>query len=216
MIDTIIFDMDGLMFDTEHLSNKIWCKLFSDLNLVPNQTFFDSIKGTDENTCNLLFNKYYHNCKYTFEELKNKKSFILHMQIEKNGIPIKKGLFELLDYLIKNNYKYVMATSSPRKVAEFYLKKANIFNLFPNIISGDDVKKSKPDPTIFLKAINLVISTIKSSLVLEDSKNGVMAAVNGKIKCIWIKDTINFNPPKEVIKKDNLLQVIDYLSTQLD
>lgn len=199
------------MFDTERLSNVIWEEIFKEKNILPIKEFFDSIKGANEFDCNLLFKKYYPLSNISFIELKKIKNERLFANIEKNGVPIKPYLFELLDYLKKEHINILLATSSSKKIATYYLQNAKVINYFDFLTFGDEITHSKPNPDIFIKTMNKVNGKKEETLVLEDSKNGVLAAVNGKMNCIWIKDTVNFQTPSNVIKKDNLKEVIDYI-----
>ena len=210
-IETIIFDMDGLMFDTEHLSRIIWIKLFNKLNYPVKEEFFQLITGSNIHDSIDYFNKCYPTSKYSFIELKDIKNKEMVEYILKNGAPIKKGLFELLKYLKENNYNILLATSTSKRQALTILNKADVTSYFDNMIFGDEVVNSKPNPEIFIKVANKVNSIPSKCLVLEDSKNGVNAACKGGFNCIYIPDTIFFEPDKGVIKKDSLDQVIDYL-----
>ena len=172
-IETIIFDMDGLMFDTEHLSRIIWIKLFNKLNYPVKEEFFQLITGSNIHDSIDYFNKCYPTSKYSFVELKDIKNKEMVEYILKNGAPIKKGLFELLKYLKENNYNILLATSTSKKQALTILNKADVTSYFDNMIFGDEVINSKPHITITfsysmsLKPKNFSIQNSVAGIVSE-------------------------------------------------
>lgn len=212
-IDTVIFDMDGLMFDTEHLSKKIWIQLFNKINFPIKEEFFQKITGSNIHDSISYFKECYPSSTYSFLELKDIKNNQMIEYVLKNGVPIKQGLFELLDYLKQNDYKILLATSTSKKQALTILEKARVISYFDKMIFGDEITNSKPNPEIFIKVADKLNKKPSQCLVLEDSKNGVNAAYLGGFNCIYIPDTILFNPPSKVIKKSNLNEVIQYLSS---
>ncbi|MGM9985781.1 MAG: HAD family hydrolase, partial [Bacillaceae bacterium] len=126
----------------------------------------------------------------------------------------KEGLDELLQYLQANNIPMVVATSTYRKMALWILEKAGVLGYFKGIVCGDEVKESKPDPEIFVKACNLLGLQPEECIVIEDSENGLRAAHAAGIRTIFIKDLVT--PVEEVLGKvhhqgKSLRDVITYL-----
>lgn len=187
MIDTVIFDLDGLLIDSEYSFYKMdenflrrYDKTFSLDDYVKyhcGKTVIDNIS--------LFIKKYYLPISLD-EGLK-----IINEDIQKDidrGIPLKKGTKELLDYLKENRYKIVLATSSTKERALTLLEKDQVLDYFDGYVFGSDVKRGKPYPDIFLKAADIVDSDPKKCLVLEDSEAGIKAAYNAHIKVICIPD----------------------------
>ena len=110
------------------------------------------------------------------------------LQFETEGVPVKKGLIKLLEYLKHNGYKTMVATSSDRNRVDVILKNAGIDIYFDGAICGDEVKHGKPDPEVFLKACDKIDIKPEEGLVIEDSEAGIKAAHDGKIKVICIPD----------------------------
>ena len=135
--------------------------------------------------------------------------------IKKNGVPIKEGVNELIDYLKENDYKIALATSSDREKAEYLLELVKIKDKFDYIICGNDIVNSKPNPEIFLKAAENLKVEPKECIVIEDSKFGVKAAVNAGMKAINVPD---MKMPDSEVKSmafkifNNLLEVKEYIS----
>ncbi len=187
MIDTVIFDLDGLLIDSEYSFYKMdesflkrYDKTFSLDDYVKHhcgKTVIDNIS--------LFIKKYYLPISLD-EGLK-----IINEDIQKDidrGIPLKKGAKELLDYLKENRYKIVLATSSTKERALTLLEKDQVLDYFDGYVFGSDVKHGKPYPDVFLKAADIVDSDPKKCLVLEDSEAGIKAAYNAHIKVICIPD----------------------------
>ncbi len=187
MIDTVIFDLDGLLIDSEYSFYKMdenflrrYDKTFSLDDYVKyhcGKTVIDNIS--------LFIKKYYLPISLD-EGLK-----IINEDIQKDidrGIPLKKGAKELLDYLKENRYKIVLATSSTKERALTLLEKDQVLDYFDGYVFGSDVKHGKPYPDVFLKAADIVDSDPKKCLVLEDSEAGIKAAYDAHIKVICIPD----------------------------
>ena len=191
MLKGVIFDMDGLMFDTERLSSKMWHKILTKYSLPINEEFIIAIRGLNFNSSKELFYKCYQT-KLDFKSLKEEKNQMVFAYITSHGIPVKEGLYELLDFLKKNKIKIALATSSSRAVANKNLELAGIDSYFNAKVFGDEVSKGKPDPEIFLKALAKLHLTCDESIVLEDSKNGINAALSAGISPLWIPDGVYF------------------------
>lgn len=212
-IDSIIFDMDGLMFDTETLAFNIWKKLLTANNLEIKEEFLYQIRGRNSNSSRILFDDYYKNSKVTYDELRNKKNELLRSYLLNNKIPYKKGLISILNYLKENNYKMVVASSTESKYVRLYLEKEQLISYFDGIIGGDEVKYSKPNKEIFEKALGLLGVSSERALVLEDSLAGILASKNANIKSILVPDNLYIDEAKinSLITLESLEEVENFL-----
>ncbi len=138
--------------------------------------------------------------------------------IEKKGMPVKKGLFELLVFLRERSIKFTIATSSARKNG-YFLQKAGIAEYFGEIVTGDMISRGKPDPDIYLKACELIGMNPGDCIALEDSLMGIQSAHRAGLKPVMIPDLV---PPDAETEKrlfaraGSLLEVIDLLRHEND
>jgi len=216
MIKGIVFDMDGLMFDTERLINRGWY-------FAGRQAGYDITEETVFKTLGLDLGK---TRRVFLEDLGEDLDFdaidtvrvdFINDFIEKNGVPMKPGLIELLDFLKSNRYKMTVATSTDRKKAAHLFQKAGISPYFDDIVCGDMVEHGKPEPDIYLKACQLIGVAPGECLALEDSLMGIQSAYSAGMKPVMIPDLVE--PDSETIKRlyarlPSLFDVIDLLNKQ--
>ena len=193
----VIFDMDGLMFDTERVFVKAWDYAGEKIGI--GKAGYMTMKTLGMNIVmsrKLWINEF--GAKYSEEGLRKYTKEFLEDYYKNNKVPVKKGLYNLLEYLNKSNYKIAVASSSPRWEVKKHLKDADILKYFNVIVCGDMVEKSKPDPEIYLKACELLDLEPCQCIALEDSKNGILSAYNAGCKTIMVPDMWQ---PDDEIKK---------------
>ncbi len=193
----VVFDMDGLMFDTESVFVKAWDYAGEKIGIGKAGYMVTKTLGMSIIMSRDLWVAEFGE-KYNEQELcKHTKEFLTDYY-KVNRVPVKKGLYSLLEYLNKSNYKLAVASSSPRWEIEKHLKDAQVFEYFSVIVRGDMVSKSKPDPEIYLKACQLLREQPQDCYALEDSKNGLISAYRAGCKPIMVPDLWQ---PDEEIKK---------------
>lgn len=134
--------------------------------------------------------------------------------IEENGLPVKKGLFELLEYLDKKGYKKAVASSTAKDKVIKYLELAGIGSCFDLIVSGEDFRHSKPYPDIFLYTCKKLGIHYENAIVLEDSYNGILAANRAHILSVAVPDLLRSEKLEELSPYkivDSLLYIPDLL-----
>lgn len=183
----IIFDMDGLMFDTEKIGVSTWIKAGETHGYQITEQHVLRIIGLNKQSSMSVFKELFGDS-FPYEDLYNTRVTSALEIIEKNGVPIKEGLYELLEYLEEKGLKKAVATSTSRERAVSLLSKAGILNRFDTILCGDEVTNGKPNPEIFLKVCEKLNVNPDEALVLEDSEMGLLAAHAAGIKCIVIPD----------------------------
>lgn len=192
IIQGAIFDMDGLMFDTERLSNEGWLQAAKELNYPITAITVAKIRGTNIATSKQIFKKEFGNT-VDFEAALDVQHRYIDKVIEENGVPVKPGLFVLLKYLKENGMKLAVATSTARERAERFLKKALVYEYFDTLAFGDEVKNGKPAPDIFLLAAEKLSLHPENCVVFEDSPHGIKAAYGAKTKVIGVQDLAEFD-----------------------
>jgi len=175
MIRAAIFDMDGLMFDTERLSTMGWLKAAKEKGYPLTEEFIISFKGTNVSSSRKLFKETFGDT-VDYDIARSIRTAFIHEYMEEHGVPVKAGLFTLLEALKARGIKAAVATSTSREFAERYLKMAGVYEYYDAFIFGDQVQNGKPDPEIFLKAAASLSIPINDCMVLEDSPAGIAAA----------------------------------------
>lgn len=213
----VILDMDGLMFDTERMSLSSWREAASDFGLDLTEYFLFSMMGKNRNGIMNLFNREFG--PNVFEQVNERKNTIMWNRIKTEGVIPKKGLLELLSFLEEHGILRAVATSSPDITANRYLNYANITSRMNAVITGDQVEMGKPAPDIFIKALQWFNCAPENALVLEDSKNGLLAANAAGIKCILVPDIVK--PDSESLTKayfvaEDLLEVKNLIKLEIE
>jgi beta-phosphoglucomutase family hydrolase len=182
MIKAVIFDMDGVIAETEraHIEAEKQTMLKHGVRISEDE--LHEYTGT---TAKMMFtdliNKY--NLDTTFEEIFREKEGVLDKMLEEDIQPAK-GVIDLLLLLKKKKIKLAVASSSHRKMIEHVLKKLMIIDLFDSIIGAEDINRSKPNPEIFLLSAKRLDVAPEECWVVEDSKFGVEAAKKAGMKCL--------------------------------
>jgi len=197
MIRGIVFDMDGLMFDTERLAQQGWAYAGQQLGLdIPSELIL-SIVGLDAEGSKRVFLDAL-DLDLDFAAFRKTRLDYVKNYIEKNGVPQKPGLVDLLEYLRCHQYRIVVATSTESARTNYYLKKAELTRFFDAIVCGDAVVNRKPAPDIYLKACETIRVAPGECLALEDSPIGILAADRAGMMPVMIPDIV---PPDEATKK---------------
>lgn len=187
MIKAIIFDMDGLMIDSERVTFECYQERLKDMNLTMDEEFYKTLLGKPIKGIYQRFYDVYGN-DFPIENVIQDVHQLMAEYFETEGVPVKKGLVELLHYLKENNYKTIVATSSNRDRVDKILAQAKITEFFDDSICGDEVTKGKPNPEVFLKSCQKLGVNVDEAIVLEDSEAGIQASYDANIKVICIPD----------------------------
>ncbi len=182
-----VFDMDGLMIDTEKLYLRFWKESARDFGYDMRDEHVFAIRS--------LARKYsipklkgFFGEDFPTEEVRTHRTELMNQYIEKNGFDVKKGLFELFDYLRDTGRKIAVATATPRERTEKYLAMIGADKYLSAVICGDMVKCSKPDPEIYLTAAREINLPPNQCVAFEDSPNGIKSAFAAGLKAIMIPD----------------------------
>lgn len=189
-IEAVVFDMDGLMIDSERIVQMTWSiagermgygklgeHIYQTLgfNVKKREAYFKHVYGDD----------------FPFEvfRLETKKAW--NEYVKRQAIPAKKGLYELLEALKQRNIKMGVATSSSREYAMKEIMDKGIDAYFDGFVFGDMVKEGKPAPEIYLRACQQLQVNPANALALEDSIHGIQAAHDAGMRSIFVPDLVN-------------------------
>lgn len=186
MIKAVIFDMDGVMIDSEPLWEKTEKIMMARKGLEYTPVYREKIVGLGQkDSARLLKNTFALDA--TIEQIIGERISIL-LDIYNSELLLREGLINLLNLLMGNRYKLSLASSSPIKVIKFVLDKFGLNHYFDPVISGDFVERGKPDPAIYLHTARRLGVSVEECIVIEDSINGVISAKDAGMFCIAVPD----------------------------
>jgi len=192
----VIFDMDGLMFDTENLTIPLWDTAGQKFGYrIPTNVVLKMVGISNVKSRSLLLEEYGND--FPYDEIRDELRQIVRSEIEKNGVPKKPGLDYILDCLSAAGIPFGVATSTRRETALYMLERAGVLNKFTAVTGGDEVENGKPAPDIFLCAAEKLGASPSDCVGLEDSTAGLRGLHAAGIKSIFIKDVLE--PPPEVL-----------------
>lgn len=194
----VIFDMDGLMFDTENLTFQAQSRLAEKLGMPFSMDYYMETVGLSDKVCYEKFIRDFGDNENTHRFARDYKKET-HALVREQGVPEKKGLRNLLKFLHRNEIVCVVASSNQRYDVELFLETSGLKKYFHSEICGDEVREAKPEPEIFLKAAELAAAPLEACLVLEDSLNGIRSAHAAGIDVVMVPDLIA--PTEEAEKK---------------
>ncbi len=212
-LDLVIFDMDGLIFDTEAIYIEKGKEISERYGYNVTIDVMMTTIGMNDTNASQVYRKHYGE-EFPYEQISGEIELYITSLGESGKLPFMKGAKEIIHYLYDKNIKIAVATSSKREKVELLLKNSNILDKFNYVICGDDIVNSKPNPEIFIKcAIHLDVD-IDKTIVLEDSYNGIKAASSANMKPIMIPDQIK---PNDEIRSlcyaihNDLFELIEFL-----
>ena len=184
MKNTVIFDMDGVIVDTEPVHKYAYQQHFKKLNIVISDEYYAGLTGNS--TKNI-----YEKLKSEFDLKENVEDLVLAKRKlfdeafdKKEDLYLLDGVLNLIQDLYLNNIQLILASSSAKVTINKIFTRFDLHQYFSHVVSGEDFPKSKPDPAIFLHAAHLSNNKIENCVVIEDSTNGIKAAKSANIYCI--------------------------------
>ena len=208
----IIFDMDGVLVDSEPFHKKIWKEVFNQLDLPFSETYHHTLTGT---TGLFAWKKVIEDFQLsdTPERLINFHKEIFYKELENHDLKALPGVISLLKNLRANEFAMSLGSSSPKKLINIVVERLGIQNYFDYLVSGDEVENSKPAPDIFLKIAERYEQPVENFIVIEDSKNGVAAAKNAGMKCVGYVNENSGN--QDLSMADLIIESFDELNGQI-
>jgi HAD superfamily hydrolase (TIGR01509 family) len=213
-ISACIFDMDGLLIDSERIALRVFQDVCRHYNCDEHIPLYNQLLGTNERTTRQILVK-------SLPSSIKVDAFIdlwtvNYAEKTEKAVPLKKGILELLNYLESSNIPKAVATSTKTTSAIEKLEKSGIAHRFSTIIGGDQVTLGKPAPEIYITSANALNVGASHCLALEDSPNGVKAAIAANMQVIQIPDTVQ---PDDTLRSmghhilEDALEVVTFLQS---
>lgn len=213
---TVIFDMDGVLFDTEKLCMDGWSVVAKEEGIEDMEKVSLRCIGLNSNdTRALVLNHYGQD--FPYDKFRERTSVWVREHIETEGVPVKPGVRELLAFMKEAGFRIGLASSTKRETVINHLTSTGIRDYFSVIVTGDMVEHSKPKPDIYLLACEEMNVNPREAYAIEDSPNGIRAAHAAGMKPIMVPDLIG---PDEEMRNlsfrifENLLEVKGYFEKE--
>lgn len=213
MIKAVIFDMDGLILDTEKLLMQFWKEAAALYGFEVKTEHFLGIRSLSPKLAEPKLKGIFGE-EFDYKTIRAKRRELMENYIAENGVEKKPGLDKLLTYLKEKGYLTAVATSTDMSRTTQYLNMAGVLGCFDKIVCAPNVKNGKPEPDIYIKAAAELGLPAGECLALEDSPNGIISAYRAGCMPVMIPDLSE--PDEELLKfcaarLDDLGQVIDLL-----
>ena len=218
MIKLVIFDMDGLMFDTERATYRAYMEKAAEWGYEPTKEQYLQFLGLNAQAIQAKYYDFFDkdiDAPELYRQVGERKVEILRTE----GMPIKKGLFEILDVLDKKGIRKAVASGCEFEGIERNLADAGLTGRFDLLMTTEWVERGKPYPDVFLAICEKLNVVTSEALVLEDAQSGVRAALAAGIRVINVPDMLPI--PEDlaaqcVSVKESLLDVIPYIETETE
>ncbi|MBR3881207.1 MAG: HAD family phosphatase [Mailhella sp.] len=212
----IVFDMDGVLIDSERLVLRAWLHVGQQLGIPGlNDLFYKAIGTTHAHTATLFATAFGEDFDYL--DFRDRVRSYYYGELTADGIPLKHGVIELLDWLKANGWAIGLASSSREVSVRYSLEKTGLLPYFQALVCGDMLTVSKPAPDIYLKACAELGTDPRTAYAVEDSYNGIRAAHAAGMIPIMVPDMVPANDEmreRSAIILPDLLAVRDWLMTQ--
>ncbi len=185
----VIFDMDGVIFDSERLVVETWVEVAKKYGIEGIEEACAACVGINAQATEIKMREIF-GADFPYREYKAEASALYHERYDDGRLPMKPGIRELLEFLQAHNIRTAVASSTRRAVVEQEIRDAGLMPFFQKIICGDMVARSKPAPDIFLKAAEELGINPEVCYVIEDSYNGIRGAYTAGMHPIMVPDML--------------------------
>lgn len=193
MIKAVVFDMDGVLFDTERISTEIWKQLGKEMGVDNIDLAVYGCIGMNRTDIIQFFQEHYGQ-DFPAAEYLQRASLLCNDVIEQDGLPIMKGAEELLLFLQEKGFQIGLASSTRKDRVLAHLKQSGLTDFFSVVIGGDMVEHSKPEPDIYLEACRMLHVRPEDAIAIEDSPNGIRSAYAAGMRPLMVPDMIAPTP----------------------
>lgn len=189
MIKTVIFDLDGVIFDSEQVVRQGWQYAAQNLQLSGVDELFLQCVGTNHVHTEQVLQRQF-GPQFSYEEFRKYTRKFFYEYTSIHGLPVKKGVRELLAYLKEQQYTIGLASSSTLQYILNGLRQAELIDYFQVIVSGENLQRSKPEPDIYLMACEKLGVHPAEAYAIEDSYNGIRSASRAGMRPIMVPDLL--------------------------
>ena len=213
----VVFDVDGVLFDTERLMHQIWHEVGAEMGWPqPGRDYLEFVG----NGRSVIFEKMltFYGPDFPKEEFLTTCSQTLQDRVEQFGVPLKPGAREILEFLHQKNIPIAIATSTAMRRTGKRMELTGLSPYFSAMITGDQVTRGKPDPEIYRLACQTLGTDPARTLAVEDSRNGILSATAAGMPTVMIPDMIPPTPELEALlcqRCESLRELQNILSSLL-
>ena len=212
-MEAVIFDMDGVLFDTERLSISCWLETAERMGLGDIREGAYGCIGLNRTDSRIFIRQLYGDA-FPYDEFRANNSALFQKKIERDGLPVKKGAREILSWLKETGVKTAVASSTNTQTVTGHMERAGFLPYFQEIIGGDMVEHSKPRPDIYLMACRRLGVEPEKAAAIEDSPNGIRSAHAAGMFPIMVPDMVEPTGEIEALlfrKCGDLFEVKEFL-----
>ncbi|MBO1306007.1 HAD family phosphatase [Enterococcus sp. 669A] len=192
-MEAVIFDMDGVLINTEKVSKQAFAEAFDSAGLTFTEEIYQQILGRSLPDIQLFLTETYHQPQLAAEIIQQRESaFATYYRT--HPVEVKEGVFDLLSFVKEQGLKIAVATSAKESIAVPLLEQSDLIQHFDSLTFGSQVKEAKPHPELFLKAAQQLNVSPEKAYVIEDAQAGIIAANHGGFQAIFIPEV---KPPEE-------------------
>lgn len=213
---TVIFDLDGVIFDSEQVVRRGWQYAAQKLQLGDVDSLFLQCVGTNHIFTEQLLKKTF-DAQFSYEEFRKYTREYFYQYTGAYGLPVKPGVKELMKYLKTEGYKIGLASSSTLQYILNGLRQAELIHYFDIIVSGENLQRSKPEPDIYLQACEKIGVIPAEAYAIEDSYNGIRSASRAGMQPIMVPDLLSATTEMQALCRcicRDLFAVKDWLATE--
>lgn len=193
----VIFDMDGVLIDSEPVSKQAFAKAFAVVDIEFTEDMYQKILGRSLRDIEQFLAEYYQSDQLAAKIIEiREEEFAQHYR--DHPVAVKTGVFELLDCLDSRKMKKAVATSAKQSIAEGLLKQSGLLNRMEVHCYGSEVEEAKPNPELFLKAASRLGISPEQAYVIEDSQSGIIAANRGGFVPVYVPEEQDEFPENNV------------------
>lgn len=209
-LKAVLFDMDGVIVDTEPLHRKAYYKTFETLGIDVSNDLYSSFTGNStKKVCQVLIDQF--SLKETEDQIsKMKRLFFKDFFDNDPDFGLISGVRELIEHYYQHDIRLILASSASMNTINWVFEKFDLNPYFSGKVSGADLKESKPNPEIFLLAAKKANVTEAQCMVIEDSTNGILAANRAGIFCA------GFKSPHSTLQNYDLADVVVHDFAELE